>query len=639
MMPAPSEDAAVIRIGKWRVDPALDEISSEGRTVRLEPLAMRLLLCLARHAGRPVEQRQLLDEVWPGVIVSQGSVYQAIAQLRRTLGDDTDHPTYIDTVPRKGYRLIAPVSPWVTGSTEPSAPGSQAAPVPPKPPILTTIDQTPPTPIPKPARPHAPALLGGAVCVVAVIGALTWLARNTHAPADAPTAVRSIAVLPFVDLSETKDQEYFADGLAEELLNVLATVPELRVIGRTSSFQFKGKSDDLRTIGVKLGAAYIVEGSVRRSGSHVRVTTQLARTADGAHEWSGTYDRNIDDTLQLESEIATALGRALEISVANAAWLAAVARTSPEANDHFLRGLHALDTSSRDGLQEAASQFQAVIALDPQFASAYEFLGLAHLIQAEDGFVPPDVGFPQVREDALKALKLNSRSVNAHAQLALVATMYSWEWSEAQRESDTALSFGSQSWSALYAAANLATVLGDFDRSERLFRASLVLDPLSADSHFMLSQVLMALDRPADAEVEARRGLAITPTYVWGHHLLGVILMLEDRREEAIVECKRETPEGGQLECLAEAFHTLGHAKEANAALEQAIQIRGDEQPFWIAITFAHLGQEDLAFEWLDRAYRQKDPDLPYIKTAPEFKYLRDSARYKAFLHKMNLPE
>jgi TolB-like protein len=486
-----------------------------------------------------------------------------------------------------------------------------------------------------------PALL--AFAVVAISGG-TYLALNRFVlskrstPTSTVIGEKSIAVLPFTDLSEKHDQEYFADGIAEELLEVLANVPELRVIGRTSSFQFKGKTDDLRVIGAKLGAAHVVEGSVRRSGDRVRVTAQLIRTADGAHEWSGTYDRNISDTLQLESEIAAALGRALELSVGLDGFLTPIQTSSPEANDHYLRGLHALDTYSRDGLQEAAGQFEAAIALDPKFTPAYESLGLAHLLQAADGFVSPDVGFPELRKDALKVLQLNSQSAVGHGLLARVASLYSWDWHEAQRESDTALALAPHSWGALYVAADLAFVLGDFERSERLFRASLVSDPLNADTHLELGQVLQGLSRLADAEAETRRGLAITPTYALGHYQLATILMLEGGKESVVEECDREIPEGGQQACLAEAYHSLGRAKEANAALERSIKEHGDDQAFWIACVFAYSGEADRAFEWLDRAYRQKDPILPYIKAAHEFKNLRGDPRYEAFLNKMNLP-
>ena len=616
----------VWRIGNWQVYPDLGEISRDGRPRKLDPRAMRLLMFLAERPGQVIGLRELLDSVWTNAVVTPHSVYEAVAALREALGDSPDKPAYIVTLPRRGYRLIAPVEHH--GQAEHSPTVNLAA--------VDTASQDK-APVPPHSRRTGIVLLAVVIALAAVL-AVAWITRDARAPAGRLPVDKSIAVLPFTDLSEKKDQEYFADGLAEELLGVLVNVPGLRVIGRTSSFQYKNKNDDVRSIGAKLGAAYVVEGSVRRVGSRIRVATQLIRAVDGVHQWSATYDRNAEDTLQLESELATSLGRALELSVSSIAALNQVETNSADANEHYLRGLHALDAYTHAGALEAANQFQAAIALDPQFTAAYVSLGMAHYVEAAFSFVPPDAGFPRVREDALKAVKLNSKSAIAHALLARVATLYSWDWPEAQRESDTAVALEPQNSFVLYAAADLASVLGDFERAERLFRESLVSDPLNPETHFMLAVVLTAEARLDEAEAEVRRCLAISPTYVFGHYLLGYILTAAGR-EEAIAECTHETPEGGQMTCLAEAYYARGRSKEATASLQQAIQVHSSDHAFWIASVFAYVGQADRAFEWLDRAYRQKEPVLQYIKSTPEFSNLRGDPRYKAFLSKMRLPE
>jgi transcriptional activator of cad operon len=286
-------DNSVLRIGALRVDPALDEICKDGTTIKLEPRTMRLLVCLAGHAGQVVSVEQLLDEVWNDVVVNPDSVYQAVTVLRRVLGDDAKAPTYIANVLRRGYRLIAPVTPWVDALAVPGADS---------PAITSTVTTAPPAAgaIRSPFRWSGIALIGTLALVLAYL-AVDKLWRTKHvtaevheaalpAPATTPYAKavsdKSIAVLPFIDLSEMKDQEYFADGMAEEILDLLANIPGLTVIGRTSSFQFKGKSEDLRAIGTKLGAAYVVEGSVRRSGDRVRITAQLIDTKTGTRRWS-----------------------------------------------------------------------------------------------------------------------------------------------------------------------------------------------------------------------------------------------------------------------------------------------------------------------------------------------------------------
>jgi TolB-like protein/DNA-binding winged helix-turn-helix (wHTH) protein len=616
---------ALWQIGSWQVSPDLGEISRDGRCKKLDPRAMRLLMFLAERPGQVVAVGELLDGVWGRTVVTPHSVYEAIAALRQALEDSSDKPEYIVTLPRRGYRLIAPVessSPQAHTRTESADP----------------VDATGEGATAARRRRGAAVVLGGAAFAIAVIGTAAWLSRAAHVQSERVQIDKSIAVLPFLDLSENKDQEYFADGLAEELLDVLANVPGLRVIGRTSSFQFKNKNENVQSIGAKLGASYVVEGSVRRAGNHVRVAAQLIRAADGAHQWSETYDRNVSDALLLEAELAASLGRALELSVEIGLASSPIETSSPEANDHYLRGLHALDTYTRVGTQEAANQFQAAITLDPRFTAAYVLLGKTHFVDAEFGFVPPEVGFPQVRENALKALKLNPQSAIAHALLARVATLYTWDWREAQRESDMALTLGPQNPFALAAAADLAVIVGHFERSERLLRASLVSDPLNPETHFMLADALLASGRLAEAEAEMHRCLAISPDYAFGHFSLGYILSLEGRRE-SVTECQREVPEGGQFMCLAGAYDRLGRSKEADVALAAAIREYAGSEAFWIASVFADRHQDTQAFEWLDRAYRQREPDVEYIKVTPDFNSLKGDPRYQAFVDRLHLPE
>jgi len=249
------------------------------------------------------------------------------------------------------------------------------------------------------------------------------------------------------------------------------------------------------------------------------------------HAWSGTYDRHVEDTLLLESELATALGRALQLSVESNAELNQIKTSSGPANGHYMRGLHALDAHTHPGTEEAVNQFQAAPALDPRFSAVAVSLGMAHYVQTAFSFVPPDMGFPQIRQDAIKALKLEPRSATAHALLARVATLSTWDWNEAKRQSELALALGSQNPFALYAAGDLASVLGNFERAERLFRAALVSDPLNPETHYMLALVLARTNRIQGAELEARRCLTISPAYVGGHYLLAGFLMEKDGEE------------------------------------------------------------------------------------------------------------
>jgi transcriptional activator of cad operon len=291
----------MLRIGAWCVDPASGQISRDGETVRLDARSMRLLLCLAEHAGEVVSIDDLLNQVWAGVTVSPDSVYQAVASLRRVLGDDPKQSAYIATVPRLGYRMVATVSPWASDSEHQTLATTHA---------------------PKRASPFGVgfALIAGVALCVALVVAFLFHGKiaNNHPsslPAIAPSPQKSIAVLPFLDLTEGMRQEEFADGMTEELIDKLSKVPDFRVPAPTSSFFFKGKQIPLPDIARTLRVAYVLDGSVRKAGARLRVAARLVRADDGYVIWSETYDRPLDDILMVQDDIANEVTKALRTSI------------------------------------------------------------------------------------------------------------------------------------------------------------------------------------------------------------------------------------------------------------------------------------------------------------------------------------
>jgi transcriptional activator of cad operon len=286
----------MLRIGAWCVNPASGTISREGETAQVEARTMRLLLCLAEHAGEVVSIEDLLQHVWSGVAVSPDSVYQAVASLRRLLGDDPKQPTYIATVPRLGYRIVAEVSPWVG----PAAPAS-------------AVDA------PAPGRRLRAGFAWAAGASICLALAVTFLyhgnAPNSAPPANAPQPQKSVAVLPFLDLTEGMSHETFADGMTEELIGRLSKIPGLRVPSLTSSFYFKGKQVPISDIAKTLSVAYVLDGSVRKSGDKLRVATRLIRADNGYVVWSETYDRPFHDILMVQDDIAGEVTKALKASI------------------------------------------------------------------------------------------------------------------------------------------------------------------------------------------------------------------------------------------------------------------------------------------------------------------------------------
>jgi transcriptional activator of cad operon len=300
--------ATKLRIGAWCVDPMLGQIARDGQTLRLEPRTMRLLQCLAARAGATVSADELLEQAWPGVVVTSDSVYQAIASLRRLLGDDPKNPSYIVTVPRLGYRMVAPVGPWA----EPLEPVTA-------PPAALNIASARPANWLGSRRRRAIAVLAGAVMMAISVSVLLRdkAGSTLLAPANASTAysTKTIAVLPFLDLTEQMGEEYFADGITEELIGRFSKVPGFRVPAPAAVFHFKGKPIPVADIARQLAVEYVVDGSVRKSGSMVRVAARLMRADNGFIIWSETYDRPFDDLLMVQDDIASEVTKALKNAI------------------------------------------------------------------------------------------------------------------------------------------------------------------------------------------------------------------------------------------------------------------------------------------------------------------------------------
>jgi TolB-like protein/Tfp pilus assembly protein PilF len=478
---------------------------------------------------------------------------------------------------------------------------------------------------------------------------LWWVSRsgNTHVAHEAPSdlansaaslSAKSIAVLPFVDLSEKHDQEYFADGMAEEILDILAKVPSLKVIGRTSSFQFKGRNEDLRTIGTRLGVAYVLEGSVRRSADRVRVTAQLIDSRDGTHIWSETYDRPANDALVMQGEIATTLSRSLEIGIGADRPQSNRRLKNDAAYDLYLRGRYAAERGDADGLATGVTYLRQALDADPSFADAAVALALAYYNQAFT-IVEPSGIFELARHTAESALKLNPQLGLAHAVLGGIHNDYDWEWAAADREFKQAIALAPHDGRVLTIAADLPVALGQLDAAHQMLKQALAYDPLLADAYSTLAWTEWCLGRYPESLAAARKVLEIDPAFDWAHWSAGVALIWLGDPTAAITEIKRQSNEMEQASGLALAYHALGRAADSNAELRRLIADGAGSYAYEIAEVSAYRGERDEALKWLERAYVQKDAVLKWVARDPTLAKLESDMRFKAFLRKMNLPE
>jgi tetratricopeptide (TPR) repeat protein len=427
--------------------------------------------------------------------------------------------------------------------------------------------------------------------------------------------------------------------MAEEIIDLLTKIPELRVIGRTSSFSFKGRPDDLRSIGEKLGASYVVEGSVRRSINRIRVAAQLIDAHSGTHLWSEAYDREFGEILALQDQIASGIARALQLAVgADIREVRHLQNT--EAYTFYLRGRSAIDRGDA-ALREAKTYLNQSLALDPTFVRAVEALALAYLDELGARLTSVHTGWPAAVDAAQRALRLDRNSAMAHAILGLERATYAYDWQRASWELDATLALKPRDPYALYVSAWLAFDLGRHAEAIQLQDASLALDPLNPDSHQNGAFILYLTGDLSGAEREFRRSIEISPTFAGNHRMIGEILLQRHQPEAALKEMEAESETSGRDDVgLALAYSALGRRAESDrsrAHVESTVENFGELN---VALIYAYRGDLDQAFKWLDKAVASRDLNLGHrLKYDPIFKSLRSDSRYKDLLHSMNLSQ
>jgi TolB-like protein/DNA-binding winged helix-turn-helix (wHTH) protein/Tfp pilus assembly protein PilF len=639
-MSTPVQTATILRFDRFELDLRAGELRKNGVKLRIQGQPIQVLAALMNRRGELVTRDELRAQVWPEdtFVDFDHSLHNAIARIREALGDSAGTRRYIETLPRRGYRFIAPVE-GIAGDL----------------PVVPEQSQLPERQ--KEIEHGAPAALRSRFRAAAVVTLLTvvvlgfalWLVPTLSHPKSAGPVLHSIAVLPLDNLSGDSSQDFFVDGMTEELITDLAKVSALRVTSRTSVMRYKGTKKSLPEIAQELHVDGVVEGSVTRSGNRVRVTAQLLDALKDEHLWAETYDRDLGDILSLQSEVAQAIARQVRAQVTpeQEARLRVAARpVNPEAFEAYLRGRYYLTTEFSRGqeLQKARGYFEQAIAKDPNFALAYSGLADSYVYLAFFRQLPPEVAYRSAKEAVHKALELDDSIGEAHDTLAMLSWRYDWDLPSAEREFDQAIALA-PSYSCAH--EDHSEYLGMYGRrAEALaeLKKSIEMDPTpssaltEAGTYYQL--------RDYEGLVEARRrGVTSNPGEWLEHYYLGIGYEGTGKRLEAISEYQQAIEiSGGDQDAtaaLAHAYAGIGKKSEAVRILHglQQRSTRAYVSPYLIATIYAGLGEKDKAFEFLEKAYAERSLDLTWHwKADARIDNLREDPRFQVFSRRLAVP-
>jgi len=632
-----------VRFGTFELNVRTGELVSIGTEpvepgsakVLLREQPFRILRILVERQGQMVTRQEIRQILWPNdtFVDYERSINVAMAILRKALADDADHPKYIETLARRGYRLIAPVE-WRQNST--AAQGS----------IGSLAETLPRIEGPMGERePGAPkhwakaAVVAACAVIMVVAGYVTW--RHFRA-----TRARSekimLAVLPFENLTGDPSKEYLADGLTEETISELGRLkPEqLGVIARTSVMGYKHKDTRLDQIGRDLSVQYVLENSLRESGNHIRLTSQLIQVKDQTHLWSRDYDYPAKDILTIEDDVAKAVAQEIRLRLTSRqqAELAQPHPVNPEAFDAYLQGYYFFERNTDKDTEMAGKYYERATQLDPSYALAWVGLSRVRKWQAMQGLIPREEGYRLAREEVERALALNPNLAAAHDQMGRIKQQVDFDWAGADASYQRAVEVEPGNPEAVSRAAGSARLLGRFDEALRLNRRAVDLDPLNAGSWESLGETEYFMGQLGEAVADVKKSLELNPDVFPGPVILGNIYVLQGRPQDALPEIERVRYEPQRAFLYAIAYHALGRKKDSDTALSELITKYDASNQYLIAEVYAFRNQSDEAFEWLDRAYGQRNAGLILMKVDPLLKNLRHDSRYVALLKKLNFP-
>src|ERR1700733_4533732 len=651
-----AKPSTIYRFADFEVDVRARQIRKHGTKLKLHGQPFQMLLMLLEPAGEVVSREQMQEKLWPAdtFVDFEHSLNTAIKRLRQALNDSASEPRFIETLPRVGYRFIAPV----TASEDIYRDSPGLSPQTPSP-----VGGIPGTMLPTSSpRRSFPWFLGLAIAIVAVIVvAIGFNVARTrdrlsgifHSPkndaalsASAKKTRRSVAVLPLQNLSADPTQTYFADGMTDELTTDLAQFADLRVISRTSAMHYRDASKTAPQIGKELGVDALVEGSVQRVGDRVRIRAQLIDCATDRHLWAQSYDRDMRDVLSMQTEAAREIADQVRGSVGNPPiplHSANPAPVDPDAYEAYLKGRYFWNKRTPDGLNKSIQYFNQAIAKDPSFAAAYAGLADSYSILGSD-VLPADVANSKARAAASKAIELDPSIAEGHTALALVEFYYDWNWNQSEAEFRRAIDLNpnyapAHQWFSYYLTAMLR-----FPEAVEQAEAAQQIDPLSLSINTSLASRYRHAGRMDDAIRLAQPPVEMDPNFVPAHFSLGAVYEDQASWQQALDEYKKvielSPDDPTALAAIGYVYGRAGQKAEAHKIISQLTEISKKHYvpSFEFAAIFAGLEDANNAFLWLEKAYQKRESQMPFVQSDERFNSLHSDPRYQSLVRRLGLP-
>ena len=451
---------------------------------------------------------------------------------------------------------------------------------------------------------------------------------------------KTIAVLPFTNFTDQKEDEYFCDGVVDDIMAQLVKVADLKVISRTTMMQYKGTRKSLTEIGHELNAGVILEGSVRRSGNQLRIVAQLIDANRDEHLWADTYDREDKQVFAIQSEIAEKIAGSLQAKLSSPETSRRMNQSTPgtEVYNAYLEGRYFLNQRGKENVQKAITCFTRALQLDSTYARAWAGLSRAHGMQADAGYVPLHEGYLMARNEVQRALELDPNLAEAHARLGWIKMSYDWDWSGADASFKRALELEPGNASIIQSAGVLAGTLGRFDEAIALGRRAIELDPLLSTTRYNLGLYAYYAGHWEEAEASFRKALELNPEYQGAHTFLGLTYLVQSAPTMALAEIQKEPEPAWRTFALPLVYYAMGDTARSDSAIAEFIKGYQDDAAYQVAEIYAYRGETDKAFEWLERAYRQRDGGVGDMKGDPLLRSIEKDPRYAEFMKKMKLP-